>query len=113
MNLLRDVRHAYYIPPLPSPTGDLNCSVLSCDSCSLHMTTNMTLPSCDTATLIATVRENNTDVAIAGASVDIFLAGEKFNAEPLTTDENGRVELEVRDKGTYRWVLDIAIYSDS
>ena len=77
------------------------------------MTTNMTLPSCDTATLIATVRENNTDVAIAGASVDIFLAGEKFNAEPHTTDENGRVELEVRDKGTYRWVLDITIYLDS
>ena len=100
--LVREVRHAYYLAPFPSPTGSLNCSVAECSSCSLHMKANLTLPSCTTATLNVHVRENNTDEAIVGANVDVFLAGNKFNTETLTTDENGRVELEVLDKGTYR-----------
>ena len=100
--LVREVRHEYYLAPFPSPTGQLNCSVAECSSCSLDMKVNLTLPSCNTATLNVHVRANNTDEAIVGASVDVFLAGEKFNTDPLTTDENGRVELEVLDKGTYR-----------
>ena len=102
---VREVRHAYYPAPFPSPTGSLNCSVAECSSCSLHMKANLTLPSCNTATLNVHVRENSTDEAIVGANVDVFLAGKKFNTDPLTTDENGRVELKVLDKGTYRWVL--------
>ena len=100
--LVRNMSHAYYLPPSPSPVGSLNCSVLECSSCSLHMKANLTLPSCTTAALNVHVRENNTDEAIVGANVDVFLAGKKFNTDLLTTDENGRVELKVLDKGTYR-----------
>jgi hypothetical protein len=100
--LVRSVRHAFYQPPVLALVANLNCSLDACDTCNLTMAVGLTLPSCTTANLHVHVWANGTDEAMVGAMVDIFLLDEKLNSEPLVTGDDGEVELQVPDKGTFR-----------
>jgi hypothetical protein len=80
------------------------------ENCTLSVVAELSKPVCHTENVTITfnvhIRENVTDDGIEGASVDIFVIGQSsplpINSQPLITDVNGKVALNISNEGTYK-----------